>query len=335
MKKVLAVLLTGVLCAGLLVGCGKKEETPANDAAASTNEEQPAAEGDLIGISVPKASTGFTAAITFYAEKYCKENGINYKLVQAESSNEQANQIDDLISMDPAAIVLQPINDELATAAATIKDAGITLVDFDRTLGGTEPDYYLAGDNPGCGANGADWLVEQLGDDFSVVVCSVTSWGNIAEERKVAFEERLKEIAPNAKILNEYASESASREDGLKLMTDVLQSNPEIDAVFCVDDEQACGILQAIDEAGRTDIKGLYAAGGGSTIFLNEIKDSEFPIATVSYYPNMICDAIQIAVDVANGETPEKETIKEAVVIDKDNMDSWKESIGYDPEAPY
>lgn len=31
MKKVLAVLLTGVLCAGLLVGCGKKEETPANE----------------------------------------------------------------------------------------------------------------------------------------------------------------------------------------------------------------------------------------------------------------------------------------------------------------
>lgn len=334
MKKVLAFLLIGVMSLGLLTGCGGNQEKTQN--ANSAAEEGGSGDEPFIGISVPKASTGWTAAVTYYAEKYCKENNINYKLVQAENTNDQANQIDDLISQKPDTIVLLPINDELATAAQTIKDAGITLVNFDRTLGSTEPDYYLAGDNKGCGEAGADWLVETLGTDFSVVVCSVTSWGNIAEERKTGFEERLAEIAPDAEIVNEYASESASQEDGLKLMADVLQSNPDVDAVFLVDDEQACGALQAIDEAGRTDIKALYAAGGGATKFLDKIPDSTFPIATVSYYPSMITDAIQIALDVTTGDAShDKKTIEEAVVITADNLDEWKESIGYDPEAPY
>lgn len=334
MKKVLAVLLAGILCVGVFAGCGKSDDGGKANAGSQAAQEEKK-EGAMVGISVPKASTGWTAAVTYYAEKYCKDNNLNYKLVQAESTNDQANQIDDLISMKPDVIVLLPINDELATAAQTVKDAGITFVNFDRTLGATEPDYYLAGDNPGCGSAGADWMVETLGKEFDVAVCSVTSWGNIAEERKAAFEERLKEIAPEANIVNEYASESASQEDGLKLMSDVLQSNPELDAVFCVDDEQGVGILQAINEANRKDIKAVYAAGGGASVYLDKIKDSAFPIATVSYYPSMICDAIQIAVDVAEGKTHDAKTIEEAVVISADNMDEWKESIGFDPDAPY
>ncbi len=334
MKKVLALLLAGVLCVGLLAGCGGKGKDDGGKGQASVSKEE-GGDGPLIGISVPKAVTGWTAAVTFYAEKYCKDNGVNYKLVQAESTNDQANQVDELISLKPEAIVLLPINDELATAAQAVKDAGITLVNFDRTLGATEPDYYLAGDNPGCGAAGADWMVETLGDEFTVAVCSVTSWGNIAEERRAAFVERLAEIAPKAKVVNEYASESASQEDGLKLMTDVLQANPELDAVFCVDDEQGVGILQAINEAGRDDIKALYAAGGGASVFLNKIPDSKFPIATVSYYPSMIADSIELALDVVGGETRDAKTIEPAVVIDKDNMEEWKASIGFDPDAPY
>ncbi|MEI3339367.1 MAG: substrate-binding domain-containing protein [Eubacterium sp.] len=343
MKKVLACLLVGVLSIGLLAGCGGKKddggqqaEAPKTSAEAEAPKDDASGDQPFIGISVPKASTGWTAAVTFYAEKYCKDNNLNYKLVQAESTNDQANQVDELISQKPDAIVLLPINDELATAAQTIKDAGITLVNFDRTLGATEPDYYLAGDNPGCGTAGADWMVKTLGEEFNVVICSVTSWGNIAEERKEGFKTRLAEIAPNAKVINEYASESASQEDGLKLMTDVLQSNPEIDAVFLVDDEQACGALQAIQEAGRTDIKALYAAGGGATNFLNRIPDSAFPIASVGYYPSMIADAIGIAVDVSTGAAShDARTIEEAVVISAENLDEWKASIGYDPDAPY
>ncbi len=339
MKKVLAILLTGVLCLGVFAGCGSKDDSQTqqgSSASASQEEEQAETTDDyLIGISVPKASTGWTAALTYYAEKYCKENGINYKIVQAESTNDQANQIDDLISLKPDAIVLNPINDELATAAQKIMDEGITLVNFDRTLGGVTPDYYYAGDNPMCGSAGADWMVEKLGTDFTVAVISVTSWGNIAEERKVGFEERLAEIAPDATVVGEYASESASQEDGLKIATDVLTSNPELDAIFLVDDEQACGALQAISEAGRTDIKALYAGGGGATNFLNKIPDSSFPIATVTYYPTMICDAIQVAVDVINGGSHDAETIETPVVIDADNLEEVKASLGYDPDSPY
>lgn len=353
-RQVFAILLAGVLGAGLLAGCGGSASSSSNSSdskSASSSSASAVSSGSgnnsdgksvsdvMIGISVPKAVTGWTAAVSYYSEKYCKENNINYKLVQAESTNDQANQLDDLISMKPDAIVLNPINDELATAAQTVMDAGIPLINYDRTLGDTKPDYYYAGDNPGCGSKGADWIAETLGKDdaMNVVTISITSWGNIAQERLDGFKEELPKACPKAKIIGEYASESASQEDGLKVMADVLQSNPDIDVVFLVDDEQACGALQAIDEAGRTDIKALYAAGGGSTNFLNKMPDSSFPVATVSYHPSMIVKAIQEAVDVAtgNGSKWKKETIEDPVVITKDNMEQWKKDIGYDPNSPY
>lgn len=344
MKKALALALIGLLSIGLLAGCGAGggDAAPAGSAGneAASAPAEASGDGPLILVSTPKAVTGWTAAVTYYAEKYLEENGINGSVTAAESTNDQANNIDDMLSQNPDAIVLLPINDELATAAQTVEDAGVTLVNFDRTLGDVTPDYYYAGDNPGCGKKGAEWMAQQFGDEeFTVVLLTCTGWGSIAEQRIEGFKEDLATLCPNATILNggeAYGSETASQEDGLKLMTDVLGANEQIDAVFLVDDEQAVGALQAIDEQGRTDIKALYAAGGGATVFLNKIPDSPFPIATCSYYPTMIQSAIQIAVDVATGAAEhEPTTIEDPVIIDATNVDTWKESIGYDPNAPY
>ena len=50
----------------------------------------------------------------------------------------------------------------------------------------------------------------------------------------------------------------------------------------------------------------------------------------------MIADAIGIAVDVSTGAAShDARTIEEAVVISAENLDEWKASIGYDPDAPY
>lgn len=345
MKKVLALALIGLMSVGLLAGCGSSGGGDAAPAASAGGEAASApaeasGDGPLILVSTPKAVTGWTAAVTYYAEKYLEENGINGSVTAAESTNDQANNIDDMLSQNPDAIVLLPINDELATAAQTVEDAGVTLVNFDRTLGSVTPDYYYAGDNPGCGKKGAEWMQQQFGDEeFTVVLLTVTGWGSIAEQRVEGFKEELANLCPNATILNggeAYGSETASQEDGLKLMTDVLGANEQIDAVFLVDDEQAVGALQAIDEQGRDDIKALYAAGGGATVFLNKIPASSFPIATCSYYPTMIQSAIQIAVDVATGAAEhEATTIEDPVIIDSTNVDTWKTSIGYDENAPY
>lgn len=336
-KRILAALLCVSMAAFMAVGCGTDKSSSNKSDKTEKTEDKAETSEKLIGISVPKASTGWTAAVQYYAEQYCEENDINANIVAAESTNEQANQIEELIDMKCDTILLLPINDELATAAQKVMDAGITLVNFDRTLGSTEPDYYIGGDNKGIGVEGAKYLKDKLGDKYTVVIAGVSGWGAISEERIAGYKETIKEITPDVEILGEYSADNASQEAGLALMTDILSANPEVDAVFSVDDEMGIGLTQAIQEAKRTDIKAVIGGGGAkgymAKMTLPEFKDIWLGSAT--YTPNMITDAIDVAMKAMNGEKSEKTTIIPCDLVDRDNVEQWRKDKNIDEKAPY
>ena len=160
MRKVLAVVLCLVLAAFVLTACAQKPvDEP--DASAPVDSEEPApeeseapADDPLVGILVPAAPTGWVAAVQYYAKLEADELGLNYKIAASANPNEQANQVDEFISLGCEIIILMPHNDELAVAAQKIMDNGITLINYDRTVNPTEPDYYVAGDNYDMGVKG-------------------------------------------------------------------------------------------------------------------------------------------------------------------------------------
>ncbi|MFW8696482.1 substrate-binding domain-containing protein, partial [Mesorhizobium japonicum] len=53
-----------------------------------------------------------------------------------------------------------------------------------------------------------------------------------------------------------------SRDDAFKVMQDYLTKFPKIDAVWCQDDDMAVGVLEAISQAKRTDIKMVIGGAG-------------------------------------------------------------------------
>ena len=67
---------------------------------------------------------------------------------------------------------------------------------------------------------------------------------------------------PNIKILDaKYAN--WNRDDAFKVMQDYLTRFKHIDAVWAADDDMAVGVLKAIDQAKRSDIKIVF---GGAAI---------------------------------------------------------------------
>lgn len=333
-KKILAVLLCMAMTMTIAAGCGSEKSS---NASSGDKEKKEESSEKVLGISVPKASTGWTAAVQYYAEKYCKENNINAKIVAAESTNEQANQMEELINMKCDTVLLLPINDELATAAKKVMDAGITLVNFDRTLGSTKPDYYIGGDNKGIGVDGAKYLKDKLGDSYTVVIAGISGWGAISEERIQGYKDTIKEISPDVEVLGEYSADNASQEAGLSLMTDILSANPEVDAVFSADDELGIGLTQAIKEANRTDIKAVIG-GGGAKGYMAKMSSPDFKdiwLGSATYSPSMINDAIDVAVKVMDGEKCEESTIIPCDLVDRENVDQWRKDKNIDENAPY
>src|SRR5699024_8037837 len=113
--------------------------------------------------------------------------------------------------------------------------------------------YRVAGDNEGMGVEGAEYIVDKIGDEGTVVVLENPDAGSVSELRVKGFTETIEDIAPDME-LETYATKF-TREDGLSDFADILTSLKEIDAVYSIDDETSIGVLQAIDEAGRADIE--------------------------------------------------------------------------------
>jgi ribose transport system substrate-binding protein len=101
---------------------------------------------------------------------------------------------------------------------------------------------------------------------------------------------------------NKYEFANWSVQDGLKLMETFLTQYPKIDAVFCQDDDVLTGVMQAVKESGRQDIKIVLGGAGSKVVYKMIIDGDPLVRATTLYHPSMISDGIQYAVDVATGK---------------------------------
>lgn len=332
--RIVILVLSVSMVAAFSIGC-KTTTTTETTVAETTVAETTAAEtttasSNLIGISVPAADHGWVAAVAYYAEKTAKELGLNYKLVQSKDPNEQTSQVEDLIALKPAVIILFPHNNELTVAAQKVLDAKIPLINFDRKVE-VDATCYLAGDNPGLGTSGADFIGSKLNGKGDVVIFGVPAYGSVSSERIDAFKKELASKYPDMKILNEYGAPTSSKEDGLKTMTDVLTANKNIDAVYSIDDELSIGIYQAIKDAKRTDIKAVTGGGGAQAYFQLIKATPDVNLCSILYSPSMISDCVKIAADLINdGKIPEKKIIKPATVVDISNVDQY-----LDANSPY
>lgn len=289
----------------------------------------------FIGVSVPSADHGWTGAVIDYAEEAVRELPVDGRVLTAADVNKQANDIEDLIAQGADAIVLLPLEgDPLTPAAQSVLDAGIPLVNFDREVADEAYTALVKGDNRGIGVNGGEWIAEQLGGEGNVFMLSGPPV-SVTTQRDNGFRDAIADTDIEVVGLQDGGYQ---RERGYTVMQNALVANPQIDAIFSIDDEMSLGALQAIKEAGRTDIKYLTGAGGEKNFF-EAIMDEDMrtydghtiEMATFLYQPSMIQDAIQVAVDIVNGDPPaEKVTVLPAARVDESNVEEY-----YDADAPY
>lgn len=282
-----------------------------------------------IGILAPAVTHGWVAAVAYHAEARAKElsDEIEYQIQTSTNAEEMTSQLDDLMTWGAEAIVAFPQWEGMEVPIQRALDAGIEVVNFDIAIN-AEGVYRVSGDNEDMGIQGAHYVVDKVGTEGNVVILEVPSSGSVSELRKKGFVETMEELAPNINLLT-YATQF-TREDGLKDFADILTSNDKIDAVYSMDDETSIGVLQAINEAGRTDIK-VVTGGGGMQEYFNMMPENEdIWIQSALYSPAMVKDAVDVAVKVLKGETVEEVTIIPTTIVDRENYSDF-----LDEGSPY
>jgi ribose transport system substrate-binding protein len=293
------------------------------------NENDSGEDKKKIGILAPAVTHGWVAAVAYHAEERAKElsDEIEYQIQTSSNAAEMTSQLDDLMTWGAEAIVAFPQWEGMEVPIQRALDAGIEVINFDIAID-AEGVYRVSGNNEDMGIQGANYIVDKIGTEGNVVILEVPTSGSVSELRKKGFVETIEKIAPNLNV-STYATQF-TREDGLKDFADILTSNKQIDAVYSMDDETSIGVLQAIKEAGRTDIKVVTGGGGMQEYFKMMPENEEIWIQSALYSPAMVKDAVDVALKVLKGEKVEEVTIIPTTIVDRENYTEF-----LDDKSPY
>jgi ribose transport system substrate-binding protein len=290
-----------------------------------------------LGVAIPAATHSFTAGIVWWANEAKKElekkhPGLTVTIKTSANAGEQANQLQDLLTVTKInALVIFPFESAALTKpVAQVKGKGVYVTVVDRGLTDeSAQDAYVAGDNTAFGKIPAEFIVKQLGGKGNVVALRGIAT-TLDNERMDAFNAVLKG-SPDIKLLDaKYAN--WNRDDAFKVMQDYLTRFKQIDAVWAADDDMAVGVLKAIDQAKRTDIK-LVFGGAGAKGMVKTLMDGADPRiqANVSYSPKFMYDAIVMTAEARlKGEKLPAKSIIPSVLITKATAKNF-----YFPDSPF
>lgn len=288
-----------------------------------------------IAVSIPAATHGWTGGVVYHAEQAKTEveaafPNVEVVLSTASSASAQVSALEDLsATRDLDALVILPFtSEELTGPVEQVKSNGTFITVVDRGL--TDPDIqdlYVAGDNIAVGANTARWLSEQLGGEGDIVVLRGIPTV-IDDERIQGFTEVIEET--NINIMDiQYAN--WNQDQAFTLMQDYLAKFPHIDAVWANDDDMLLGVIEAVDQAGREDIRFALGGNGMRQVVEMVMEENERTPISTPYPPSMIKSAIYMTAAQFSAQAPMRGSfLLDAPLITPQNAEQF-----YYPESPF
>lgn len=319
-----------MLCAGAMVltmtACGSSGGDSTGGESAEGSEGSSG--GDIvIGMTVNNAGADpYQTAYYSAAEAYAEEIGVDLRLLDPVGDvTKQQNQVQDLIGMGCDVIVLWPTNSESGVAMVRqINAAGIPVMSANTNVDESGKEFlecYVGPSNVQEGKLTAEQMIADIGEDAKILYIDGQAGYSTSAERRQGLDEAIE--GTNIEVLESQISDG-NREKAQQVMENYLVKYPEgsVDAVYCMDDNIAIGAINAMQSAGRTDLK-VYAAACGDYNTLTYIENGQLR-ATAMQSPIIDAQtALDYAVRIANGEEiAEFDNYMETPVATADNIES-------------
>ncbi|PJK17011.1 ribose ABC transporter substrate-binding protein RbsB [Chryseomicrobium excrementi] len=275
-------------------------DSPTSNESKGTGSEGSSEETPTIGFSVSTLNNPFFVTLTDGAKAKAEELGAELTVVDAQDdAAKQASDVEDLIQQGVDFILINPV-DSAAVAAAveSANAADIPVITLDRSAEGGEVVAHVASDNVAGGKMAGEYLVSLIGEGAQVAELEGVPGSSAARERGEGFN------SVAADQLDVVAKQTANfnRAEGLSVMENILQSNPDIKGVFAHNDEMALGALEAIEAAGKDIVVVGFDATDDAVA---SVEDGRLA-GTIAQQPAMIGEiGIETAMKVLAGEEVE------------------------------
>lgn len=311
-----AMLAAGALT---LTGCAG-----GGDDAAGGGDD--AAESFDIGVVILDLQDPDLAVMAEAMEEEAAKDGVTLHVTDSKKDiSMELNQIEDLITKQVDAVILQPLDGEASqNAAKRVLDAGIPLFTLSTEFAeGADIDYtaYIGVDDTLAGEMQAEYLNEVLPDGGDIVFAAGIYGASWTDRRKSGFESKIND---NFNVVAEFQAKG-SRDEGKRNMEDTLQrfGPGEIIAVVANNDEMAIGAAQAIKEAGRTDEFTAVVGVDGTDPALEMIQSGDMTATVRQDSAGQGVEAVNVVSQFLRGEDVEDRYTLPFTLITQDNLSDF------------
>ncbi len=241
------------------------EAAAAADSGAVAAIPRPAAcdaEQPFIAVALPNLTNPYYVAMKQGFEETAAKAGFTVEVQIANDDDaQQLAQVQAMLQKDPCALALNGVKSE--PAAAIVKaanDAGVPVFTTNVIVSpealtdqGATIVQYLGADNKAGGAQTAEQILKDLGAEAPMKIGFITEPDEVPVVlRDEGFEEVIASN-PNAEVVAKVDG-NVKPDDSLRVTTEMLQGNPDINVIFASTGPAAYGALQAVQSMGRTDV---------------------------------------------------------------------------------
>ena len=225
------------------------------------NNEQTGGGGPRIALVLKTANNPFFIDMQKGAEEAAKKLGVNLIVQAAEREvdvEKQMQIIENLIQAKVAALCITPSGSrEVVPAIDKANRAGIPVVIVDTRVDGKALSEakatiasFIGSDNYEGGKLAGEFIAKRLNGKGKVAVLEGIPGHETGDSRLKGFRDALK-TTPGVEIV---ASQTANweRDQGFNVFQNILQSHPDVNALFACSDLMALGAIEAIAAANKT-----------------------------------------------------------------------------------
>ncbi|MEQ6391019.1 substrate-binding domain-containing protein [Bacillaceae bacterium S4-13-58] len=312
MKKFMGIVLVGMLVL-FLAACGEDENTAGNTEEGSYK----------VGLAVNTLNNPFFVDLKDGAQAHADQEGI--ELVVTDSQGDPAKQMSDvenLLQQDLDLLILNPVDSDAAGQAVLLaNEKGVPVVTVDRQASDGEVVSHIGFDALKSGGIAAKFLDEALGGEGKIVEIQGILGTSVGRDRSQGFNDYMDNV-PGIEIISQQSA-NFDRGEALTVMEDILQANPDIDAVYAANDEMVMGALSAVDAADRND-EIIMIGTDAIDPALEAIREGRLE-ATIAEPPFFLGrDAVKTAIQVLDGEEVEEVITLENTLVTEENVDTIK-----------
>lgn len=284
MKKIKKIIAVLALTTMVFTGCSSTKTEKTQSTTAGTK-------GLVIGMSFQEMENPYFIIMHEAVKQAAEAVGATLIVTDAKHDvNKQTSDIEDMIQKGVKILLLNPTDSKgIETAVVTAKKAGVTVVCVDAQANGPI-DSFVGSKNYDAGYNAGKQMAKDLGGKGKVAILNGIPVVPILERVK-GFQDAVKEF-PDIKVVDNQNGEQ-DRAKAMTVTENMMQTTPDLNAIFSVNDTGSLGSVAAIQSSGKNI--GVYSVDGAPEA-VKAVTDGKIFKCTVAQYPR---DQVRIAFGIA------------------------------------